>query len=106
MASSILEALEIITNSIPSLDAEIIPIENAVGRVVTEDYIATFDLPSNTFWETWVATTVIVAYKPKDNEQHLLTQDYSVFVKEIEHTGYEVKTKDRIVTFQPTFLID
>jgi type I restriction enzyme M protein len=47
-----------------------------------------------------------VAYKPKDNEQHLLTQDYSVFVKEIEHTGYEVKTKDRIVHFEPQFIID
>jgi molybdopterin molybdotransferase len=45
MASSIVEALEIIANSIPVLDAEVIPIENAVGRVVTEDYIATFDLP-------------------------------------------------------------
>ena len=45
MASSIIEALEIISNTIPSLDGEIIPIENAVGRVVTQDYIATFDLP-------------------------------------------------------------
>jgi len=45
MASSIVEALEIIAKSIPTLDAEIIPIENAVDRVVTQDYIATFDLP-------------------------------------------------------------
>jgi len=45
MSSSIVEALEIIANNIPILDAEIIPIENAVGRVVTQDYIATFDLP-------------------------------------------------------------
>ena len=68
--------------------------------------VATFDLPSNTFWETGVATTVIVAYKPKQNEQHLLQNDYSVFVKEIEHTWYEVKTKDRIVHFEPQFIID
>jgi len=45
MASSILETLDIIADKIPSLDSEIIPIENAVGRVVSEDYIAIFDLP-------------------------------------------------------------
>lgn len=68
--------------------------------------VATFDLPSNTFWETWVATTVIVAYKPKLNEKYLLENDYEVYVKEIENTWYEVKTKDRIVHFQPQFIID
>jgi len=45
MASSILEALDIIATQIPSLDSEIIPIEHAVGRIVSEDYIANFDLP-------------------------------------------------------------
>jgi molybdopterin molybdotransferase len=45
MASSILETLEIIADNIPTLDSEIIPIENAVGRIVSQDYIATFDLP-------------------------------------------------------------
>ncbi len=45
MASSILEALEIIANNITPIDKEIIPIELSVGRVVTEDYVASFDLP-------------------------------------------------------------
>jgi molybdopterin molybdotransferase len=45
MASSILEALEIIANNITPIDKEIIPIEMSVGRVVTEDYVANFDLP-------------------------------------------------------------
>ncbi len=45
MASSILEALDIIANKITPIDKEIIPIEISVNRVVTEDYIATFDLP-------------------------------------------------------------
>ena len=45
MASSILEALEIIVNNITPIDKEIIPIELSVGRVVTEDYVASFDLP-------------------------------------------------------------
>jgi len=45
MASSILEALEIIAHNITPIDKEIIPIEMSVGRVVTEDYVASFDLP-------------------------------------------------------------
>jgi len=45
MASSIVEALDIIATTITPVDAEIIPIETAVGRVVTEDTTATFDLP-------------------------------------------------------------
>ena len=45
MASSILEALDIIANKIDPIDAEIIPIEMSVGRVVTQDYIAQYDLP-------------------------------------------------------------
>jgi len=45
MASSILEALDIIATHITPVDKEIIPIELSVGRVVTEDYIASFDLP-------------------------------------------------------------
>lgn len=45
MASSILEALDSIAQTITLVDREIIPIEHSVGRVVTEDYIATFDLP-------------------------------------------------------------
>lgn len=68
--------------------------------------VALFDLPSNTFGETGVATTIIIAYKPRDNEKSLLTEDYEVYIKEIENIGYEVKTKDRIVTFDPKFIID
>lgn len=68
--------------------------------------VALFDLPANTFGETGVATTVIVAYKPKENEQHLLTNDYEVFIKEIENIGYEVKTVQRAVRFQPQFIIN
>lgn len=45
MASSITEALDIIDTNITALDAEIIPIEMAVNRVVAQDYIASFHLP-------------------------------------------------------------
>lgn len=68
--------------------------------------VATFDLPSNTFGETGVATTILIAYKPMHNEKHLLTQDYEVFVKEIENIGYEVKTINRTVHFAPQFVIN
>ncbi|AFI05567.1 HsdM family class I SAM-dependent methyltransferase [Helicobacter cetorum] len=68
--------------------------------------VALFDLPNNTFGETGVATTVIIAYKPKSNEQHLLENDYEVFIKEIVHLGYEVKTKNRTVHFEPKYIIN
>ena len=45
MASSVLEALDIIANKITPLDAEIIPIEQSIGRVLMQDYIASYDLP-------------------------------------------------------------
>ena len=45
MAVSITEALDIINTNITPLDAEIIPIEMSVDRVVTQDYIASFHLP-------------------------------------------------------------
>ncbi len=68
--------------------------------------VGTFDLPSNTFGETGVATTVIIAYKPKKNEQNLLHADYEVFVKEIQNIGYEVKTVKRSVHFAPQYIIN
>ncbi|MGS0433396.1 HsdM family class I SAM-dependent methyltransferase [Bacillus paranthracis] len=59
------------------------------------------DLPQNSFGETGVATTVLIAYKPKENEMHLLENDYEVFIREIKYTGYEVKTVQRNVIFEP-----
>ena len=68
--------------------------------------VALFDLPSNTFGETGVATTIIIAYKPKYDERYLLTEDYEVFVKEIENIGYEVKTVNRTIHFAPQYIIN
>jgi len=62
------------------------------------------DLPTGTFGETGVSTTVIFAYKPRNRE--IIHSEYNVFSKEIKNIGYEVKTKDRIVSFEPTFLMD
>lgn len=70
--------------------------------------VALFDLPSNTFWETWVATTVIVAYKPTKKEilEGILDRDYEVYIKEIENIGYEVKKVKRSIEFKPTYIIN
>lgn len=68
--------------------------------------VALYDLPSNTFGETGVATTVIIAYKPKEDERELLENDYEIFIKEISNIGYEVKTKNRTITFKPQFIIN
>lgn len=68
--------------------------------------VATFDLPPNTFGETGVATTIIIAYKPKKNEKDLLSKDYEVFVKEIQNIGYEVKTVKRSIHFEPQYIIN
>ena len=68
--------------------------------------VATFDLPANTFGETGVATTIIIAYNPKKDEKHLLENDYEVFVKEIKDIGYEVKTVKRSVYFEPQYIIN
>ncbi len=45
MVVSITEALDIIYDNVAPLTTEIIPIEMALGRIMAEDSIATFDLP-------------------------------------------------------------
>lgn len=67
--------------------------------------VAMVDLPSGTFGDTAVATTVLVAYKPKFGS-NILNEDYHVFPYEVQNTGYEVKTKKRLVVFEPRFVID
>lgn len=69
--------------------------------------VALFDLPSNTFAETGVNVTILVAYKPKKEELIRLRQNnYQIFVKSIENLGYKVVTKDRNKSFQPVYKIN
>jgi type I restriction enzyme M protein len=70
--------------------------------------VALFDLPANVFAETGVNTTLIVAYKPKDHIalKRLTESDYSVFVRDIQHVGYEKRTSKRNVFFNPTYRMD
>lgn len=68
--------------------------------------VATIDLPSNSFGETGVATTVLIAYKPKKTELDILNEDYSVFMANVDNLGYQVQTINRVITFTPTYKMD
>ena len=69
--------------------------------------VALFDLPSSVFADTGVNTTIIVAYKPKSKElQELKDKDYSVFVKDIQKIGYEIRTSKRVKFFSPMHKIN
>ena len=68
--------------------------------------VALMELPNRTFGETGVATTVIFAYKPKSDELSIMSEDYEVFIREVENIGYEVKTKDRVVVMSPLFVVN
>lgn len=65
--------------------------------------VAIIDLPANTFGETGVATTIIIAYKPKDGEEKILNENYEIFIKEVSNIGYEVKKVKRSIVFKPIF---
>ena len=70
--------------------------------------VALFDLPANVFAETGVNTTLIVAYKPKNAAalKKIVESDYSVFVHDIQHVGYEKRTSKRNVFFNPVYRMD
>jgi len=69
--------------------------------------VATFDLPANTFADTGVNTTLIVAYKPKKKElEKLKEQDYEIFVRDIINVGYKVRTTKRLKKYVPIYKID
>ncbi len=69
--------------------------------------VALFDLPSNTFADTGVNTTIIIAYKPSEKRlAELLEANYSIFVKDIKKIGYEVKTSKRIKYFEKKYKLD
>lgn len=69
--------------------------------------VAIFDLPPNVFAETGVNTTLIVAYKPSEDElRRLKEQNYKVFTREIQNVGYEKRTSKRNVVFNKLYKID
>lgn len=69
--------------------------------------VALFDLPANTFADTGVNTTIIVAYKPNEKElQDLQKANYDIFIRDIKKVGYDVKTVKRVKVYDPVFKID
>lgn len=94
----------VLSNSIASIDSHRIARQWLIEKM---RIVAIFDLPANVFAETGVNTTIIVAYKPNENElKRLKEQNYEVFAKEIKKVGYEVKTSKRVKFFSPIYKIN
>ena len=69
--------------------------------------VATFDLPANTFADTGVNTTVVIAYKPSKKElEKLRAGNYEIFVRDIKNVGYEVRTIKRVKSYFPIYKVD
>ena len=94
----------VLSNSIASIDRW----ENArVWLMNNMRIVAIFDLPANTFADTGVNTTIIVAYKPNKKELEKLKKDnYEIFARNIRNIGYEVRTTNRVKNYIPIYKID
>lgn len=94
----------VLSNSIASVDAHKIARKWLMDKM---RIVAIFDLPANVFAETGVNTSIIVAYKPSEQELTKLKElNYQIFVKDIQNVGYEVKTAKRVKYFSPTYKIN
>lgn len=69
--------------------------------------VALFDLPENVFAETGVNTTILVGYKPSEERlAKLISDDYSVFTRDILNVGYKKKTVQRTVKFDNDYALN
>lgn len=94
----------VLSNSIASIDSHRIARQWLMDKM---RIVALFDMPANVFAETGVNTTIIVAYKPSDEElKRLKESDYQVFVRDIKRVGYEVKTSKRVKFFESKYKIN
>lgn len=94
----------VLSNSIASIDAHKLARQWLMDKC---RIVAIFDLPSDTFAETGVNVSIIVAYKPRENElETLKSRGYSIFIKNIENIGYEIKTINRVKHFVPVYKIN
>src|SRR3989344_1457129 len=94
----------VLSNSIASIDRWEIARKWLASKV---RIVGLFDLPPNIFAETGVNTTLVVAYKPTDEELEKLNRNgYEIFVKDIQLIGYEVRTSNRVKFFNPVYKID
>lgn len=94
----------VLSNSIASIDSHRIARQWLMDKM---RIVALFDMPANVFAETGVNTTIIVAYKPSDEElKRLKENNYDVFVRDIKKVGYEVKTSKRVKFFESKYRIN
>lgn len=94
----------VLSNSIASIDSHLIARKWLMDKM---RIVALFDMPANVFAETGVNTTIIVAYKPSDEElARLKEHNYEIFIRDIKKVGYEVKTSKRVKYFAPIYKIN
>lgn len=94
----------VLSNSIASIDAHKKARQWLMDKM---RIVALFDMPANVFAETGVNTTIIVAYKPTEEElKRLKEHGYDIFVRDIQKVGYEVKTINRVKHFAPVYKIN
>jgi type I restriction enzyme M protein len=69
--------------------------------------VALFDLPQNIFAETGVNTTLIIGYKPtEENLKKLQKKNYDVFARKIDKIGYEVRTTKNVKYYNKIYKYD
>lgn len=94
----------VLSNSIASIDAH-----KEARKWLCENMriVAIIDLPANIFAEAGVSPTIIIAYKPSQNElEKLKVNNYQVFSKQIKKVGYEVKTKNKVKCFETQYKLN
>ena len=94
----------VLSNSIASIDSH-----KEARKWLCENMriVAIIDLPANIFAEAGVSPSIIIAYKLSSEElSELKKKNYQVFSKEIKKVGYEVKTKNKVKTFETQYLLD
>lgn len=94
----------VLSNSIASIESHQIARQWLMEKM---RIVAIFDMPANVFAETGVNTSIIVAYKPSDEELvKLKERNYQIFARDIKKVGYEVKTSKRVKYFETQYKIN
>lgn len=94
----------VLSNSIASIESHKIARKWLMEKM---RIVAIFDMPANVFAETGVNTSIIVAYKPNEEELNFLkSSNYQIFARDIKKVGYEVKTSKRIKFFETKYKIN
>lgn len=94
----------VLSNSIASIESHQIARQWLMEKM---RIVAIFDMPANVFAETGVNTSIIVAYKPSEEELAKLKEsNYQIFARDIKKVGYEVKTSKRVKYFETQYKIN